>query len=254
MSRSIALLAVLLWSAACSAPQSYRADAGVMVIQTHGHVSLQNSAGTLVLANNVNELQGDLGLGHSEAAPYLRVEGNWGEHRVKVSGFGFEQNGDGRLDHDFGDLPAGAAVRTTLNFLNVDVAYSYDLLQDATWRLAPGVQAGYYAMKVGADSQVPVGFEEVNTDVIVPEVYIEGEGRFGPLALRSDLGAMTASLRDASGRWLDFEFAADLDLGEFRISGGYRHIVMDAHGHANDRDFDADIYLVGFFVTAGVRF
>jgi hypothetical protein len=253
MSRSIAMLAPLLWLAAC-APQSYRVDAGVMVVQTRGHVGLQNSTGTLVIGDNMAELDGNLGLGDTEAAPYLRFEGNWQEHRVKVSGFGFEQNGNGTLSHDFGDIPGGSAVTTSLDFFNVDVAYSYDLLHDSTWRLAPGVQAGYYAMKVGANSASPAAFEEVRTDAIVPEVYIEGEGTFGPLSLRSDLGVMTAGLGDAKGRWLDFEFAADLNLEDFRISAGYRHIVIDANGRASDRDFDADVYLVGFFLTAGIRF
>lgn len=254
MIRSIATLAPLLLIAAC-APQVFRADVGALVVQSHGNVGLQNSAGTLVIGQNMAELDGNLGLGGTDAAPYLRFEADWGRHRVKLNGFGYEQNGSGTLSGNFGDIPAGTAVTTSLDYFNVDLAWSYDLLDDPQWRLGPGVQAGYYGMKIGASSLVPVAFEEVRSDVIVPELYLDGEVILGPVTLRSNLGVMTADLGDAKGRYLDFDAGADLRLGQgFQVSAGYRHIVMDANGRASSRDFDADVYINGFYITGGVRF
>jgi hypothetical protein len=254
MIRSIATLAPLLLIAAC-APQAYRADVGALIVQSHGHVGLQNSTGTLVIGQNMAELDGNLGLGDTDAAPYLRFEADWDRHRVKLNGFGYEQSGSGTLSGNFGDIPAGTAVTTSLDYVNIDVAWSYDLLADERWRLGPGVQAGYYSMKIGTNSLVPVAFETVHSEVIVPELYLDGEVKLGPVALRSNLGVMTADLGDGKGRYLDFDLGADLRLGQsFQVSAGYRHLVMDANGNASGRDFDADVYTNGFYITGGVRF
>jgi hypothetical protein len=247
-----AVLTVLL--ASC-VPHTFRADVGAMFVHTHGDVALQNSAGTLGLYAEQNDLHDSLDLGDTEGAPFVRLQADWERHRVKVGLFGFEQEGSSILQRDYGNIPAGTAVTTKLQFFNAVAAWSYDLMQGETLRLAPGVQLGYYGFDVAANSAAPAAFEKVTTDVVVPEAYVEGEVSLGLLSLNGSLGLMSADLGDANGRYLDLELGALLrPRREFEVIFGYRHIVMDAHGRASDRDFDADVFLSGWFIGGGLRF
>lgn len=253
MSRSTPLLLLASLLASC-APQVFRADAGVMFLQSRGDVALQNSGGSLSLGGSRNELPDALDLGDAQPSPFVRLIADWDEHhRVKLGLTGFGEDTTGTLQSDFGNIPAGSAVSTSMDYFAGTLAWSYDLVPGETFRVAPGVQAGFYSMNVAARSGA--FREKVTTDVIVPEVYLDGEANLGPVALFANLGVMSADLGDADGRYVDAEAGVALrPVRQFEFIAGWRHIVMDAIGRASSRDFDSDVYVTGWFIGGGVRF
>jgi hypothetical protein len=246
--------AIALWLLAGCAPQMLRVDAGAAFIKVRGDVALQNSAGTLVLAQDRNDLQDDLGVSEQEVSPYLRAEAQWDRHRVVLSGFGYESSGSGVLANDYGDIPAGTSVASSMDFLAVTGSWSYDLVPSETWRLAPGVQLGYYLLDLSVSSQAPA-FESVSSDVLVPRPYVEGEVAFGRFSLTASLGLIYADFGDADGRYWDAEAMVRARLFEgLELLGGFRYLTMDAFGQAGDRDFDVDLEVAGWFVGGSIVF
>lgn len=244
----LALAGLLL--VAC-APDQFRADLGAVFVRAKGDTALATPGGAL----SSNHVRNDLGLGDTEAAPYVRMEADWGPQRVKAHGFGYEDTGEGTLSNPFGNIPTGAPVTTKMTAIVGGVSWSWDLMPSKELRLAPGVQAAFYSMDIGARTASPAAENRVNTDVLVPEVYFEAEYDFGWLTLGGNIGYMDAHLRDADGRYLDVEALARVrPTREFEIIGGYRYLLLDADGIASDRRFDADVTLTGWFLGFGVRF
>jgi hypothetical protein len=247
-------LAALALVAACT-PTRYRADIGAAMVEPSGDIALQNSAGTLNLGLAKNDLEGDLDLGEQETSPYLRLEVDWGPQRVRASGFGFEDTGSGLLANDFGDLLAGSAVGTSIEFFNVSAAWSYDLVPGESFRVGPGLQFGFYSLDVSAQAVGFAAFERVSTDVLVPELFVAGEADFGWGSLVAEIGWMEASLRDASGRYWDVDALVRVHpASQIELFLGYRYILMDADGLAASRDFAGDVNVSGWLVGGGVRF
>lgn len=254
MSLRTLLVVSLLLPAAC-APSQLRGDIGAIFPQAKGNIGLQDSGGSHVLAANMNDLHDQLGVGDAEASPYLRLQADWERQRVRASGFGYSATGSGTLAGDYGNLPAGTPVTTSLQFFNLSTAWSYDLLGIPGFRLAPGVQLDFLSLDLSATSASPSGYEKVATDVAVPQLYVDGEIDLGPFALQANLGVMSADLGDGNGRYVDGELmGAWTPFAGFEVLVGYRYIVMDVAGRADSRDFDADVSISGWMIGGGVRF
>src|SRR5262247_2450435 len=131
-SRRHSIAAVTLL-AAC-APHTFRADVGASFARVEGQIGLQNSAGTAVIADNMNDLQDHLGVGDQDESPMVRLEADWGPSRVKASTFSHNSAGSGTLAGSFGDSPAGTQVFTDFDFVDVTASWSYDLLPTSTFR------------------------------------------------------------------------------------------------------------------------
>ena len=249
-----AALLALTCVSAC-APSAFRAHAGAAFVRVNGDMGLQNSGGGLTLNQNMNDLRDDLQSGETEATPYLRVEMDWGKQRFKVSGFGHSSAGSGTLGGDFGDIPSGSTVQSDTDFFNVTGSWSYDLMPSSLLRLAPGVQLGYYGLDVSTRSQALTAFEEVETDLIVPMPYLEAEVDLGYVAVQANVGIMSLDAGDADGRYWDAEALAILRPADgFELIGGFRYLLIDAHGTASSRDFDTDLDIFGFFLGGGISF
>lgn len=249
------LPAVFLLALPACAPQAFRADVGAALVEVRGGVALQNSSGGLELGQVKNDLQGDLDVGDAKGSPYVRLEADWGRHRAQLYGFGYSSSGTGVLAADFGNIPAGATVSTELDYLNISGAWSYDVLRDERFRLAPGVKLGYYMLDVTARLAAPPGFEQVDTTTLAPQLFVEGEVVLGIVTLQADFAVMNADLGDARGRFLDTGAMAKVAVGEkVELLAGYRHTVLDVFGRADGRDFDADLDISGWFIGGGIRF
>lgn len=249
-----AAVAALLLASGCT-PSAFRADAGAAFMRVNGDIGLQNSMGGLVLHDNMNDVRSDLQAGETKASPYLRFEADWGPHRAKLSGFGHNSSGDGTLSGDFGDIPAGTPVESDLDFIDVTGSWSYDLLPDDDVRLAPGVQIAFYSLDVSARATSISAFENVDTSVLAPMPYIDAGIDFGYVSLQANFGVIAADLGDADGRYWDAEALVRLQPSEdFEFIGGFRYLLIDAHGRASSRDFDADLDVYGWFLGGGVRF
>lgn len=245
------LLVSLPWFVAC-AGQKYRVDVGPFFAKATGRVALQNAQGTLA-GRYENDLGRDMALDDTEAAPYIRVQMDKDRHRVRLHGFGTNTDGTGVLSNDYGGIVAGSQVTTSLDFYTVAANYGYQLLRGENYRLAVGGQAGFYSLDVAARSTA--GREQVETSVLVPMPFFEGELLFGSLTFGANAALMSADLGDAAGRYLDVEgYARWSAAKDFDFFAGYRYMVLDAYGRASSRDFDADVDVQGFFFGAGVSF
>lgn len=250
MLRSLSLL-VTAALAGCVG-QTYRVDVGAMFARTSGDIALQNAAETLVLHDNQNDLDRNLGLGGTEPSPYVRVEMDQGRHRVRVHGFGVDADGSGTLAGDYGNLVAGSQVTTSLEFFGIGATYAFELLRDQHYRIAAGAAINYYSLDVAARSSA--GREAVRTDALVPMPYAEVEGFLGPFTAGANAGIMSADLGDASSRYLDVEAYLRWQASEdIDLLVGYRYVVLDGYGQATSRDFDADVDVQGVFVGGGIR-
>lgn len=245
-------LCTLVALAAC-APQTYRIDAGALFAQVDGRIALQNAGGSLVLGQEMNDFDDQLGLGDVEGSPYLRLQWDHELHRVRVHGFGVDAEGGGVLAGDYGGIVAGSQVTTAMEFFAGGVSYDIEVWGNRNVRLAVGAQLGVYALDVAVRSGV--GREEVQTELIAPMPFASLETYFGPVTFGASAGLIGGDLRDADGRYLDAEgFARVQVTDEIELIGGYRYLVLDANGMATSRDFDADLAVQGVFFGGGIRF
>lgn len=252
---SILLLALLAVSAAC-APNHYRASLSGMSGRMSGDIALQNTAGTNNLETDRNDLRSDLGVGESEALPYFQAEGTWGGHTVRFNVFDYSSDGSGTLSAPFGDIATGTPVNTALEFTAVQASWAYDVLDSETLHFGPGVQVSYYRLDLTADAGAAAGFEEIDSETFIPQLYLEGEVDLGVVSFVAGVGGMSVyQYHDADGSWWDTQLmlrAQPIDHLELLL--GYRLIGMDADGIASSRDFDVDARFEGWFLGAGLRF
>lgn len=237
----------------------YRANVGAMFPVSKGQIALQNaSGGEFVLHDNQQDLESNLGLGDTEVSPYVHLQADQQKHRFRLHGFLTNSEGSGTLAASsspggFGGIPAGAQVSTSMDFYAVQATYAWELLREEHYRLAVGGALGFYGLDLAARSTT--GREEVETSVLVPAPYLEAELMYGPFILGGDAGLMAAHLRDGNGRYGDAEAYVKVRPHEdFELMLGYRYVLLDAHGTATSRDFDADIEVRGIFLGGGVRF
>ena len=148
MLRGMKILALLVVAPICvalagCAGQTYRVDAGAMFAKTKGDIALQNAPGTLVLADNENNVDSNLGVGDTEVSPYLRLQSDYELHRFRIHGFGINAEGTGTLVGDYGDLAGGSVVSSSMDLWAVAAAWAYELERTEDYRFAVGAQLGY---------------------------------------------------------------------------------------------------------------
>jgi hypothetical protein len=247
--RNVLLLALPLAFAAC-AGQTYKVQVGPTFARARGEIALANSSGFLPPANSID---GNLGLGESEASPYIQAQTDIGRHRVRINGFYIDTEGTAVLNNAYGNIVAGTQVRTSMDFFAIVSNYSYELLRKEHYRLGVGGQLGYYSLDVAARSTG--GREEIVTDVLVPMPYVEAEAFYGDFTFGAAAGIMAADLGDANGRYWDLEVYTNWQVDDaWDVRGGYRYLLLDGYGRASSRDFDADVDVQGLYISAGVRF
>lgn len=248
LSRLLSLLLVITFAACVG--QTYRAEVGPMFARARGEFALANSAQVQPPNNSVD---GNMGLGETEFAPYVALRTDYNAHRARLSGFYIDSEGSGTLANDYGNILAGEQVQTSLDFFTMATNYSYQVLRGAHYRLGVGGQLGFYSLDVAARSS---GVSEgVTSEVFVPMPYLEFEGFWEDFTFGTNMGIMSADLGDANGRYLDLEGYANWAVNEdFDVKFGYRYILIDGYGRASSRDFDADVDVQGFYLSAGIRF
>jgi hypothetical protein len=249
---SLLLLCTVAALPSC-AEMAYRADVGVMFPVAKGRIALQNEAGNLSLHDNQNDFESNMGLGDSEVSPYVHLQADKEKHRFRVHGFVSNAEGTGTLAGAYGGLPAGTQVSTSMDFYALQATYAWQVFRDEYLRVALGGTLGVYGLDLAARSTT--GREEVETSLIVPMPYFEVEGFLGPVIVGGDAAIMAGHFRDGNGRYGDVEAYVKVRPHEdFEVMAGYRYLLLDAHGTATSRDFDADVEVRGFFVGGGIRF
>lgn len=255
MTRSVRLLSLVLVAASGCAPTAIRGHAGAAFMQVQGQTGLANSSGTLSPGAVKNDFEDALDVGDRNASPYLRAEAEWSRHRVTFSGFQYDENGQSTLASDFGDIPAGTSVNSSLEFWNVKGAYSYDIIPVDVLRIAPGVEVAYSAYDFDVVARTSTAFESLQVDGLVPMVFLQGEVDLGVVAGVVDLAWIDADLEDTDGTWWDIEaMVRVVPIERLELIAGYRFMQLDLEGNADGRDFDTDMQVSGLFFGGGVRF
>lgn len=249
-SKSLCLLALPLLAGCANAV--YRLEAGPILARANGDIAVQGSGPTFD-SGSKNDVDADLDLGDASASAFGRLQMDAEKDRFRFQGFALNEGGEGLLANAYGDIAAGSTVNTSLQFVTLAANWSHVVVRTEALRLGVGAQAGYYAfdfaVREGSDR------EETAMRALVPMPFVEGELRFGNVALGANFAGMYADVGDARGRFFDAEaFARWTVTSEFQVFGGYRYILLDADGKATDRQFDADVAIDGVFVGVGVRF
>lgn len=249
------LLALLVASAAC-APNQFRASLSGMSGRMSGDIALQNSAGTSDLETERNDLRSNLGVGETEVMPYVQAEATWDSHTFRFNVFDYSSEGSGQLAETFGDIPPGTNVDSVLDFTAVQGSWSYDVLDSEILHFGPGIQLSFYRLDLTAEGGTPTGYEEIDSETLIPQLYLEGEIDLGAVSFLASFGGLTIyEYHDADGSWWDTQFMMRVKPVEhLELLAGYRLIDMDAEGIASSRDFDVDAQFEGWFLGAGLRF
>ncbi len=230
----------------------YRLDAGAMISRANGDIALQGSGPTFD-ARATNDVADNLGLGDATPSAFGRLQADADDDRFRIEGFALNTDGEGVLREDYGDIAAGTTVDASLRFFTVGANWNHALLRGNNWRIGAGLQASFVSFDLAA--RAPGRREETATDTVVPMPLVDGEVRFGNVAVGLTFAGMHADVGDATGTFLDGElYARWLLSSEFQIFGGYRYIALDADGQASDRRFDADLTIDGVFFGVGVCF
>lgn len=223
-----------------------------MLSRANGDVAVQGS-GANFDSSAKNDVDSELGLGDSAPSAFGRLQSDAEDERFRIEGFALNESGDGVLVADYGDIPAGTAVESSLGFYVVSANWNHALMRGDDWRLGLGAQVEYFSLDIAARSAT--GREETAIDALVPMPHLEAERRFGNISLGATLAGIYADVGDAKGRFLDGSLLARWSINsQFQLFGGYRYILLDAKGKASDRNFDADLAIDGLFFGCGVRF
>lgn len=251
---SLLLVASGFASSGC-VPTTVRGHVGASFLAVQGQAGLSDSSGMLSPGAVKNDFEDSLDVADRNATPYARLEGDWGAQRVTFSGFYYDENGQSTLANDFGDIPAGTTVTSSMEFWNVKGAWSYDLLPLDALRLAPGVQLGYSSMDIDVVAQPSTAFESLRVQGVVPMVFVQGEVDLGTVSGVVDLGWMNADIEDADGTYWDLEaLVRFVPVDPLELIAGYRFMQLDLDGTADGREFDTDMQISGLFFGGGVRF
>ena len=235
------------------------ASCGAAGIKLFGGYSQMNLSGTIGLEPGGGgpftqiDVVDDLGLGSEVGTPYGRAEIDLGVIHLTGSGFLFEESGSGTLTADFGDITVTTGVDTELEMLNAKGAVSFDIIEIGALRISPGVAVDYLQLDmIVRETATPTNFEQLDINVPVPMLFVQGEVDLSLLNATVDVGWMSLDLGEISGTWLDIEALATFNLfPAVETFAGYRYISVEANGTADGQLFDTNLELQGFIVGLG---
>lgn len=227
--------------------------AGYTQTQLSGDLGLAPSLGSSSVITTA-DVEDDLNLGES-GAPYVRVEAGGGPVSVTVSAFRYGSSADGTLTGTFGNIPAGFAVHSDAEIINVKAAVAFDLINIGVVRISPGIAVDYFDIDVEVTATSFSAFDRVDVTAPVPMLFVQVAADVGPVGATVDVGAMDVDLPDAGGTFFDVEAMLRVEpFDHVEFIAGYRWISIDADGEASSQGFDADLELQGWFVGGGVTF
>jgi hypothetical protein len=224
-----------------------------------GDFNITGGGGALSAASDMNALGLD-----EETALQPRVDVDWGNLHLAVSGLWVDYTGDGAvrgtLELGGNIIPAGTPARTDLEMDFYTGYITYDLLPiDFLFDLGVGLGVGYLdydlaiqsktsPARISSDEDLPFGFL---TARVAREI-----GRFEIVGMVSGLGV---EFDDADISYYEVDAFAGFRLfGEGRIQGnliaGYRAIGLDCEWDDQGRNLDADVDFQGPYIGFKLRF
>ncbi|MEO6593970.1 MAG: hypothetical protein ABIP94_04380 [Planctomycetota bacterium] len=247
-----AALVALLPLAACyqlkvHAQASY---AQMKVAGDLGYVSSGNSP-----VNINQDFESAFGIGDDQGVPYGRLSIDTGVPVIAVSGFRFDEQGQGVLQADFGNnLQAGVRVLTDLDFTNVKASYALRITLGPV-KISPGLAVDYFDFHFQARDTIGIATENVDLQAPVPMGFVRAEVDLGVVSAVGEVGYIKANIQDVTASLLDVEALLQVRPKKwFDLFVGYRSVRIDAKGIVDGNQFNTDLTISGFLVGGGFTF
>ncbi|MBX3462763.1 MAG: hypothetical protein KF830_06305 [Planctomycetes bacterium] len=250
--RNLSLVAVALLAALPSCYQfQVSAQAAYAQLSVDGNFGYQNGTGTVAVEQSVESA---LGLGDDRGSPYGRIVVDTGVPVFSVSGFLFDETGDGLLTADFGDLTAGTAVRSDLELWNAKAALAFQI-ELGPVSVAPGLAANYVDLDLTVQDVFGAVRERVQLSGPLPMLFLRAQVELGMFAAIVEGAYSDLDLDDVDAKLLDLEALVEARLGStLTLMAGYRYFDLQADGEVDGDALAADFTVRGFFLGGGVRF
>lgn len=244
MLASVALMAMT----ACSLPTA-NVQAGFANLSLDGNVGYVTGAATTSIDQDVESA---FGLGDEQGSPVVRGQIDFGVPVLTVSGFQFEDEGQGTLNATFGSLTAGVLVDSTVDLQTARASYAFDIGIGPV-SISPGIAVDYFDLSIKATNGLIT--EEVDLNGPLPLGFLRAQVDFGKVGAFVEAGYISADVDDVDGELLDIE--AQLYVRPWSVLElfvGYRHLEMDLEGTIDDDSFDTDLTVSGLMFGGGVTF
>jgi hypothetical protein len=249
------LCQALAGALACTSCQQVKvtAEGGYTQMAIEGDMALDVVSGGG--AGSLRQDESAFGLGDPQGSPYVRAKVDFGVPVLKASGFLFEEQGQGRLTANFGNITAGTDVRTDLDFTNVKGSLTFEIPLGPL-SLAPGVAVDFIDLDMVVQDTLGIVTEDIEVQAPIPLLFLSAELDLGRAGVVGEFGYMQVhNYRGVDGAFVDLELLADLRLsGAVHVFGGYRYIDLDADGDIDNQSFVVDLSVSGWIIGGGVRF
>ncbi|MCU0864313.1 MAG: hypothetical protein MUC36_11000 [Planctomycetes bacterium] len=245
-------------AAVCFTPACYEfkvhAQAGYAQLAVDGDLGYVNGSTTASIRQDV---QSAFGLGDDQGSPYARVSVDTGVPVLSVSGFTFDESGDGVLQASFGDSPllvAGTPVRSELEMTNIKGSYLFQIDLGPV-AISPGIAVDYFDLDVQVRDAIGIANERVELQAPVPLAMLRGEVDLGIVSAMAEVGYMRVDVDEVSGSLLDIEAMLMVHpTALIDLFVGYRSLMLTADGEIDGDTFDTDLQVGGLILGGGLRF
>jgi len=258
--RSVVRLGLLLLSVCASSAEAaelaVRGQVWFPMLDGDAQVSEGPIQGTEV------DLEDDLGVDTSEIAPGADIVVRFLNRNTFFFSYwraGFE--GDKILEQTIivGDkvYPVASRVKTELDFDVFEVGYRFDVIR--TDPVSAGLFLDVETFLLHAKIEDTTGFasEEEDLPIPIPTVGAAVDAKIIPewLSVKARINGMGFDAGDIEATFLDVSGEAELHLTDnIGAFAGYRFMMLDGEGEADDEELALDVTLQGAFVGAGLRF
>jgi hypothetical protein len=244
--------------AACFTPSCYQfkaqAQGGYALLAVDGDLGYVSGSTSASIRQDVESA---FGLGDDQGSPYARVSIDTGVPVFTVSGFTFDDSGEGVLQANFGDSPlliAGAPVQSELQMTNIKGSYLFQIDLGPV-AISPGIAVDYFDLDVQVRDLIGIANERVDLQAPVPLAMLRGEVDLGVVSAMAEVGYMRVDVDDVSGSLLDIEAMLMVHpTSMVDLFVGYRSLQLVADGEIDGDTFDTDLQIGGLMFGGGLRF
>lgn len=249
-------------TAGCLADTShFELDVGAFQPQLDGKLGLSSSTTTDV---ETIDLASQLAIDDADRAPYPRAALDLGAFEFAAYGFKTQSTGRGVVAGDFGDITAGSAVDSDLDFKIGQVRALWDCVDGKALQLGFGLAAEWVDVDFEVTEQVFDLKESIVIRQAIPLIAAHASLDLGgampggldlvPISVELSAAGLTARFRDLDGTLLDLEGLVRWRLGHFGLFAGWRHLLFQLAGSASDQSFDGNLTISGAVAGLTLRF
>lgn len=240
---SLALMTV----PACSVP-TVAVQAGFAQLSLDGDIGYVQETAMVSIDQDAKAF----GLGDKQGSPYVRGQVDFGMPVLTVSGFSFEDEGQGTLGATFGTLAQGVMVNSTLEMQALKLSYAFDIGFGPV-AISPGFAVDYFDLLIEATNGLIT--ERVDLNSPFPLLFLRATVDFGTVGAFVEAGYLGADVDDVDGALLDIE--AQLLVrpwSALELFVGYRYLQLQLDGLIDDDSFDTDLTISGLIFGGGLKF